>query len=82
MVHMIPPILIKVFLGQNSLFIKKSLGKSMIFFLNSFSFSFSDTHIQTGWASFHRLSSYFSFSCWRWGDAAPLARRDLDKLVE
>ena len=46
---MISPIFIQIFFIQYSLFIKKSFGKSMIFFFNPIIFSFSKTHIQTNW---------------------------------
>ena len=74
--------MIQILLGKYSLFIEKSLGECVIFFFDSFGFSFSDTHIETCWASFHRLCPDSNLSLWCRGDRTPLARRNFHELVE
>ena len=48
--HMRLPVSIQLFFLQYSLFIKKPFGKSMILFLDSFRFSFSNSHVQASWS--------------------------------
>ena len=43
--HMWLPVFVQLFFLQYSLFIKKPFGKGVILFLNSFRFSFSNSHI-------------------------------------
>jgi len=62
--------------------LSNSLGESVIFFLDSFSFSFSDSHVETSRPfNFNRVVSD-SLSSRNRGYGAPLSTGDLDQLVE
>lgn len=81
MLDVVGPIIIQILFGQHSLFIEETLGECVVFLLDSFRFSFSNSHIQTGWALLYGLGSRCLLAG-DWGYAAPLARGDLHELVE
>ena len=79
--HMIPVVSVKMLFVQNSLLVKQPFGESMVFFLNSFSFTFASNHIQAGWPLL-RLSSFLWVSSGCCDDTAPFSTTDLDQLVQ
>jgi len=82
--HMRLPVFIQLFFLKYSLFIEKPFGKGVILFLDSFRFSFSNSHIETCWPlySCRMVSNFLDNWFWYRCNWAPFSTTDFYQFIQ